>query len=512
MSDTNQSLTTNKNQYSETYYTFEDENDTGVERSFKVADAIEHIGFGRFQVCLGLVAGIAWIADGMEVMVISILGPVLVCEWHIDVYQEAMLTTVVFLGYLIGSPAFGWIGDKFGRRHALMMSSSWVSTFGILSALATNLYWLYTVRFLVGFGVGGSVQFSSYYAEFIPNKYRGRCILLIAVFSSIGGSLTTILAIFIMLPYGMEWWLAACSVPSMLFVGLCAVFGYCLEWMPRSPHFDVITNNKSNAYKTLKLMAHCNNCNLPEGTIIAEQHVPRGRICDLWRPGFKLTSVLLAILWFLTGFSYYGVVLFSAELLAVGGTCIPDVFGDADNNTCEVFEIDDFVNLLLTSLAEIPGLVITALLIDKIGRKATLTLENIVYGVTCLLLIICMEGPAMVFLLLIMRSIGLSSLESLLVYTPEFYPTQIRALSTGMGSMFSRVATMLSPYVSEVLVSKSLYYGIGIYAGIGLLLSFVAFLLPVETKGKSLTTNGWPLHRTHSHRPVCIIAILHYNT
>ena len=269
------------------------------------------------------------------------------------------------------------------------------------------------MRFLVGLGVGGSVQVTTYYAEFIPNRYRGRCLLLLVVFFSIGGALAAILAIYILLPYGWEWWLAACSLPSMLFVVLCAVFGYCLEWIPRSHYFDLITNNNNNAYKTLKLIAHCNNCSLPEGAITAEPHIHRGRICDLLRPWFKLTSVLLTALWFLTGLSYYSMVLFSAELLVVGSTCRPDVFGDADNKTCEAFVSDDFVDVMLTSFAEIPGLVITSLLIDKIGRKATLISENIVYGVTCLLLFICIEGKIMVFLLFILRSIGLS----LLVYT-----------------------------------------------------------------------------------------------
>ena len=323
-----------------------------------------------------------------------------------------------------------------------------------------------------------------------PNKYRGRCILLIAVFFSIGGSLTAILAIFIMLPYGMEWWLAACSVPSMLFVGLCAVFGHCLEWMPHSPHFDLIKNKNSNAYQTLALIAHCNRSELPEGTLVAEPQVPRGRVCDLWRPGFKSTSILLAVLWFLVEFSYYGMVLFTAELLVVGSTCRLGVSSDTHNHTCKTLQRDELINLMFTSLAEIPGLIITSLLIDKIGRKATLISENIVYWVTCLFLFICIRGPIMVFLLFIMRSIGLCSVECLVVYTPEFYPTEVRALSIGMGSMFGRIAIMLSPYVSEVLVSKSLYYGIGIYARIGFLLCLSACLLPVETKGKGLGSNG----------------------
>ena len=485
-----QLLDGNETNHSESYSTFEAESNSDADRNLSVADAIEHIGFGWFQVYVGLIVDIAWIADGMEIMVVSILGPFLICEWNIDVYQEAMLTTVVFLGFLIGSPIYGWTGDKFGRRNALMLSSLWISVFGLLSAIATNLYWLYFLRFLVGFGIGGSPQVITYFAEFLPNKYRGGCLILTGLLFSIGGSLTSVLAIFILIPYGWRWWLAACSIPSIIYVVLCAVFGYWLEWMPRSPHFDIISNNSTNAEKTLKLIARCNNSTMPEGKLVADNHVSKARIWDLCRPGFKLTSILLMTLWFLVGFSYYGVILFATELLAAGSTCRPDEIIASDNHTCINFQKMDYVNLMMTSMAELPGLMITAILIDRIGRKVILISGNMIYGITCLFLFICMEGYAMIFLLFILRSIGLSTFVSLLVYTPEFYPTEVRALSVGIGSVFSRIATMLSPYVSEVLVSKSLYYGIGFYAASGFLLSLATFLLPVETKGKSLSAHG----------------------
>ena len=482
--------TSRKENVSETYSTFEREHYLDLDTTIHISDAIETIGFGPFQVFFGLVAGIAWIADGMEIMVISILGPVLKCEWNIDVYQEAMLTTVVFFGILIGSPAIGWFADNFGRRHALVLSTLWISVYGLLSALAPRLYWLYFLRFLVGIGVAGSPQVVTYFAELLPNKYRGCCLILSALFFSIGGLLTTVLAIFILIPFGWRWWLAACSVPSMIYVGLCVVLGYCLEWMPRSPYFDIIANNSINAEKTLKLIAHCNNRKGLEGTLVAEPCVPKGRICDLWRPGFKITSVLLTTLWFLTGFSYYGMVLFTAEVLALGSTCGTDALMDTDNLTCQVPQRADYIDMMVTSTAELPGLVITAILVDKIGRKTTLIIENIIYGIACLFLFACMGGNMTIFFIFILRFIGLSSFETLVVYTPEFYPTEVRALSIGMGSMFCRFSTMLSPYVSEVLVSKSLDYGIGIYAGIAFLFSLVASLLPFETKGKHLSAHG----------------------
>ena len=37
------------------------------------------------------------IADSMEVMVLSILGPVMVCEWRLNLTEEAFITTVRYV-------------------------------------------------------------------------------------------------------------------------------------------------------------------------------------------------------------------------------------------------------------------------------------------------------------------------------------------------------------------------------------------------------------------------------
>ncbi len=67
---------------------------------FGIGEAIDAIGFGRFQLLVSLFAGFAYMADAMEMMILSILGPALVCQWNITDYNEASLTTVVFLGKL----------------------------------------------------------------------------------------------------------------------------------------------------------------------------------------------------------------------------------------------------------------------------------------------------------------------------------------------------------------------------------------------------------------------------
>ena len=55
-------------------------------------------------------------ADAFEIMLLSILAPELLCIWHLERWQEALITTIVFVGYLISSPLWGKFCDKFGRK------------------------------------------------------------------------------------------------------------------------------------------------------------------------------------------------------------------------------------------------------------------------------------------------------------------------------------------------------------------------------------------------------------
>ena len=68
--------------------------------TFTVTQAVNSIGFGRFQVVLSIIVGLCWMADSMEMMILSILPLALQCEWGINHYRQAFLTTIVFIGEL----------------------------------------------------------------------------------------------------------------------------------------------------------------------------------------------------------------------------------------------------------------------------------------------------------------------------------------------------------------------------------------------------------------------------
>lgn len=91
--------------------------------TFTVTQAVNALGFGWFQVKLSLCVGLCWMADSMEMTILSVLGPALHCDWGITRYQQALVTTVVFLGMMLSSTFWGHLSDRYGRKPVSMMMS-----------------------------------------------------------------------------------------------------------------------------------------------------------------------------------------------------------------------------------------------------------------------------------------------------------------------------------------------------------------------------------------------------
>ena len=89
------------------------------EDKISLDDLIDTLGFGKFQLFILVVSGILWLSDGIEIMLLSILGPVLKCEWELESWQEALISTAVFAGIILGAPFCGWFADVHGRKKVL---------------------------------------------------------------------------------------------------------------------------------------------------------------------------------------------------------------------------------------------------------------------------------------------------------------------------------------------------------------------------------------------------------
>ncbi|XP_044785967.1 synaptic vesicle 2-related protein isoform X2 [Bubalus bubalis] len=319
--------------------------------TFMVEDAVEAIGFGKFQWKLSVLTGLAWMADAMEMMILSILAPQLHCEWRLPSWQVALLTSVVFVGMMSSSTLWGNISDQYGRKTGLKISVLWTLYYGILSAFAPVYSWILVLRGLVGFGIGGVPQSVTLYAEFLPMKARAKCILLIEVFWAIGTVFEVVLAVFVMPSLGWRWLLILSAVPLLLFAVLCF-------WLPESARYDVLSGNQEKAIATLKRIATENGAPMPLGKLIISRQEDRGKMRDLFTPHFRWTTLLLWFIWFSNAFSYYGLVLLTTELFQAGDVCSISSRKKAVEAkcslACEYLSEEDYMDLLWTTLSEFP--------------------------------------------------------------------------------------------------------------------------------------------------------------
>lgn len=303
---------------------------------YSVDDAVEQIGFGRFQVFIIFMAGLAWIAASMEVMVISIAGPVLECDWNITNFEVANLTTIVMAGFGFGSFFAGIASDKIGRRKTLLVAALWTTAFGIITSSVANMNWMYVFRFLVGLGAGGSIQTITYAAEFLPTKSRGKGIIILRCFWAAGGCIEVLLAMAILPYFDWRWWIGGTAVPSL-------IFAFCCIWLPETPRFDLISGREEDALRTLEIAARWNGVEMPSGKLVANQtNVERGSIADVWRPGYRLLTALLGPIWFICMFNYFGGILITTEIISQDTTCNPWPDWNFDQNvtTAAVMEVE----------------------------------------------------------------------------------------------------------------------------------------------------------------------------
>lgn len=81
----------------------------------------------------------------------------LVCD---RAYLANLSQTIVMLGIMVGSIAFGIMADIVGRRIPLVSAVILQLLFGVAASFATN-YWIYVIlRFLTAFATGGMMTTS----------------------------------------------------------------------------------------------------------------------------------------------------------------------------------------------------------------------------------------------------------------------------------------------------------------------------------------------------------------
>lgn len=427
-------------------------------------DAIQHVGFGRFQTKLMILCGLGWAADAMEVLLISFALPSISQEWNLSNTQKGLLSTAIFLGMLVGAFFWGRLSDLVGRKAGFISTIAIDSVFGLLSAFAPSFAWLVILRTLTGFGVGGTLPVDySIFAEYLPQEKRGRYLVLLESFWALGVVAAAGLAWLIVPRVGWRWLLAVSALPGLIIFLI-------RRQIPESPRYLLVNGQTEKAREVLAHVARINGRSLPDLPLQPLVKTSAARISALWKPELRRTTLLLWVLWFAISLGYYGVF-----------TWLPSFFRAAGMQMLPVYQ-----NTFILALAQLPGYFSAAYLVEKWGRRRTLAFYLLASGVFTYLFAAATSINMLVAMGIWMSFFTLGAWGALYAYTPEAYPTNLRGTGMGAASGWTRIAGALAPSLGAALMSASLGLPLTVFAVSFVVGGAAALWLPHETVDQPL--------------------------
>ncbi|XP_058480909.1 putative transporter SVOPL [Solea solea] len=455
--------------------------------TYTVEDAVETIGFGRFHVMLFIIMGSSNIIEAMEIMLLAVVSPEIRCEWHLKDWQVALVSTMVFLGFMLCGALGGYISDRYGRWKVVCGGFVWSAYFSFLTSFAPTYGWFIFLRSMVGCGVAGVSQGFVLKTEFIPAKYRAYLLPLASIFWMIGSMLIIILGMLVVPTMGWRWMIRISVAPSIILI-------FLFKFIPESARYNVSAGNIDEAVKTLEWIANMNRVSLPAGRLVEKAEESRGSWRILLNPSLRRTSLLLWYSWFVASFSYYGSVLSSSELLEKNLLCVTDA--DREHQVkhqhvdglcyCIPFAFADYQTLLISCLGEFALIPLNICLLNVCGRRKTLTVLQLLAAILFMMISICTTMFGFTVLLFLLRSLVSMNFNVVYIYTAEVYPTVARSLGMGFCTSFSRIGGMIAPFIAQVLMSQSVILALSPFAVTCVICALGNFLLPIETKGRAL--------------------------
>lgn len=414
-------------------------------------------------------AALGFFFEGLD---LTIVGAILVAiskEFHMTNGQTGLIGSTALGGYVIGVALAGWIGDRCGRKFVMQYTLLVFTIFTLIAALSWNTLSFGVLRFITGIGIGGeSAIITPYLSEFFQPKYRGRFLGISDALFTVGMIIASLIGL-ILIPSSANGWRFALVVAGLPAIYVIAIRKYLPEspfWLMRNGReheADLIVSEFENDAKLNENLTSENITTEPKN----DHAISTNKLIDLWGKYTKTTTILW-IIWFFIELVYYGFLVWLPSLLVRHGFSI----------------VKSLEYSFLINIAALLGGIGASFLQDtRLGRKSVLIVFFLVAGI-CSYLLSQATTPAGVLLFGSLVSFLLNGLFSVLyTFTPEQYPTNVRASGQGFASAFGHIGGVIGPFLVGAVLSAFGFSGIFVLFSLLLLIPIVAVFGLKERRG-----------------------------
>src|SRR6516165_6970669 len=171
----------------------------------RVSQLLDEGGLSSFQIKLIIWSFFLVLIDGFDIAAIAFAAPYLVKAWNLSPGALGPVFSASLVGILFGSAIFGWVGDRYGRKAALVGSNLLFGIFTFAAAYTSNLQEMFWLRLLAGLGIGGVIpNVVAVNAESAPRHLRATLAIIAVGCVPIGGAIPGFVTASLVPQYGWQ--------------------------------------------------------------------------------------------------------------------------------------------------------------------------------------------------------------------------------------------------------------------------------------------------------------------
>lgn len=430
----------------------------GGNRASDVGALIDDAPWSSYQKLLLCLVSLAILLDGFDNQALGFALPDILRDWGLAKADLAVALAAAQLGMFFGAIGGGFIGDRLGRKFALVGS---VLLFGLattLIGLAGGPITLAVLRLTAGIGLGAAFpNVAALAAEFTPARRRGLAVVITIVCVPLGGVIGGTAASFAMPLLGWRsLFVGAGLVTLAISIVIVAALPESVRFLARSPR------NIDRIVVILRRMgiSPANKVAVTAPTEIAdarEDQTPG----SIFSAGLRLDTILLWTAFFFSLMSVYVAFNWLPTLLAEDGYNIVVAsrglvafnLGGVIAALCGGWAIGRFGSRF--AMVSMSGAAILAAIALALVPKAA-------QSVPVLFVLLALEGGFINGVQTTLYALGSS-----------MYPTSLRAFGVGTATGVGRVGAIASSLLGAIIV------GWGATAAFHWSIAFVMFIVAI---------------------------------
>ena len=402
-----------------------------------------------------LAAALGWMLDSFDAMLYALVLTHVMRDLGMTKATAGLLSMLMLLASGIGGLLFGFLADRIGRKHALMLSILTYSICSFASGLSTTVPMLAVFRFILGLGMGGEWNTgATLVAETWPDELRAKAIAMVQSSWAIGYALAALVA-GIVLRYA-NW-------RAVFFVGILPAV-VTLWIQNRVPESEMWKEHHRLALDS-------------ERVAQAQQKYDHDSFFRIFRAPYVKSTIALLLLNFFGMFGWWGLFQWVPAYLS-----LPIAQGGRGFGVMGTTSLLVVLNLF----GMFPGYASFGWVADHLGRRRSFMLYTFAAALLVPLYAMARSQAALLVLGTVVAFFGTGFFSGSGIIGSEIFPTRLRARSLGFTYNGARAMSSVAPFViGWVGDMKGLNWAFYLCAAAFLLASLMATQLP-ETRGKGL--------------------------